>query len=77
MHKFAIIFALLASVACSLSCGRSAHQDARPAIRAVLEGQVKAWNEGNIEEFLDGYIKSPELLFASRGTFSRGWDPLL
>jgi beta-aspartyl-peptidase (threonine type) len=47
------------------------------AIRAVMNAQVRAWNAGDIEAFVEGYKKSPDLLFASRGTFSRGWEPLL
>ena len=47
------------------------------AIREVMNAQVKAWNRGDIEGFLTGYLKSPELLFASRGKFTHGWDTLL
>jgi beta-aspartyl-peptidase (threonine type) len=47
------------------------------AIRAVMDTQVRAWNNGDIEGFVEGYKKSPDLLFASGGKFSRGWTPLL
>lgn len=56
---------------------RSETGDTQADIRAVMDMQVEAWNRGDIEAFLEGYWKSPDLLFASRGTFSRGWDPLL
>lgn len=46
-------------------------------ILAVMNAQIGAWNRGDIEGFLDGYERSPDLLFASRGTFARGWDSLL
>ncbi len=51
--------------------------DDRAQIRAVMDTQVAAWNRGDLEAFLESYIKSPELLFASRGTFARGWESLL
>src|SRR5215510_8081721 len=29
-------------------------------IRAVLDAQVAAWNAGKLEEFMDGYWRSPD-----------------
>jgi ketosteroid isomerase-like protein len=43
------------------------------SIRAVLEAQVKAWNIGNIDEFMQGYWQSDSLRFASGGSVKRGW----
>ena len=36
------------------------------AIRSVLEKQVVAWNEANIDEFMKGYWKSDSILFIGR-----------
>ena len=47
---------------------------AEDAIRKVLDDQVKAWNKGDIEGFMAGYWKSPELSFTSGGSHTRGWD---
>lgn len=47
------------------------------AIRTVLDEQVKAWNTGNIEEFMQGYWQSDSLRFASGGTVKRGWKTTL
>jgi ketosteroid isomerase-like protein len=58
-------------------CRATITADPADAIQAVMNAQVEAWNRGDIEGFLDGYLDSPDLLFASRGTFSRGWRPLL
>jgi len=44
------------------------------AIRTVLDKQVAAWNNGNLEEFMTGYWKSPELSFFSGGRKLKGWD---
>ena len=67
---------------CALAAGGGACRTSGPGdpethIRAVMDAQVEAWNRGDIESYLEGYVKSPELIFASRGVFSRGWDPLL
>ncbi|MGH9833136.1 MAG: YybH family protein [Blastocatellia bacterium] len=44
------------------------------AIRAVLDAQVAAWNAGKLEEFMDGYWRSPNLTFFSGGRKLSGWD---
>ncbi|MEZ5985179.1 MAG: nuclear transport factor 2 family protein [Hyphomonas sp.] len=44
------------------------------AITALLNAQDEAWNRGDINAFMDGYWKSPELRFASGGKVTRGWD---
>ncbi len=50
---------------------------AEPAIRAVLDRQVAAWNHHDLEGFMAGYWKSPELTFFSGGTVTTGWEPTL
>ena len=47
------------------------------SIRAVLNAQVTAWNERKLEEFMEGYWKSPELSFFSGGRKVKGWDATL
>ena len=44
------------------------------AVRAVLDAQVEAWNRGDIEGFMDGYARSPEITFVSGDNFARGWQ---
>ncbi len=46
-------------------------------IRAVLEWQVQAWNDGDLERFMRGYWKNDSTLFASGGNVSRGWQEML
>jgi ketosteroid isomerase-like protein len=40
----------------------------------VLSNQQKAWNDGNIAGYMDGYWKSDSLLFTSGGNIQRGWN---
>lgn len=44
------------------------------AIRAVLDAQVAAWNRGDIEGFMDGYARSPDIVFISGDSLTHGWQ---
>lgn len=44
------------------------------AIRAVLDEQVNAWNRGDIDSFMNGYVRSSETEFVSGNTVTRGWQ---
>ena len=46
----------------------------RQAITKVLNEQQLAWNRGDVEAFLQGYWRSPELTFSGSGGIARGWD---
>jgi uncharacterized protein (TIGR02246 family) len=47
------------------------------AIVAVLDAQIAAWNRGDLESFMEGYWRSPDLRFASGSTPVRGWAEAL
>jgi beta-aspartyl-peptidase (threonine type) len=51
--------------------------DADAAIRTVLQSQVDAWNHHNLDLFMNGYWRSPELTFFSGTTETKGWEPTL
>jgi len=46
-------------------------------VKTVLQSQERAWNEGNIEKYMEGYWKSDSLRFASGGNVSYGWQATL
>jgi len=52
-------------------------ETAEQAIRKVLDEQAKAWNKGDLEGFMAGYWKSPELTFSSGGDRTKGWQGTL
>jgi uncharacterized protein (TIGR02246 family) len=54
-----------------------ARQSDREAITAVLNAQQTAWNRGDVDAFLTGYWRSPELTFSGSSGVSRGWDGVL
>jgi uncharacterized protein (TIGR02246 family) len=49
----------------------------REAITAVLSAQQTAWNRGDVDAFLTGYWRSPELTFSGSSGVARGWDGVL
>ncbi len=51
-----------------------AQYSTEPAIRAVLNEQVKAWNNGNIDAFMQTYWKSDSLLFVGLKGPTYGWQ---
>lgn len=44
------------------------------AVRAVLAAQMDAWNRGDLDGFLDGYARTPDLVFTSGAKIRRGWQ---
>ena len=50
---------------------------AATAVRAVLAAQVAAWNRGDLEGYMAGYWRSPDLVFFSNGQETRGWQATL
>ena len=47
------------------------------AVKAVLAGQQTAWNQGDVETFMQGYWNSPQLTFAGTSGITRGYAPVL
>jgi beta-aspartyl-peptidase (threonine type) len=57
--------------------GAGGSKSAAAGIRAVLEAQVAAWNAGRLEDFMEGYWRSPDLTFFSAGRKLSGWEATL
>lgn len=51
--------------------------DDEHAIRAVLDAQVAAWNRGDLEGYMKGYWRSPQLSFFGGAERTRGFDETL
>src|SRR5689334_82918 len=54
-----------------------ANADAERAVRLVLADQVAAWNRGDLEGYMAGYWRSPQLTFYAGGSVTTGWDETL
>lgn len=46
-------------------------------IKALMDAQLKAWNAGNLEGFMDTYWKSDSLLFIGKKGLTYGWQATL
>lgn len=57
-----------------LSSARAAEKE---AIAALLADQVAAWNDGDLESFMQGYLNSEELRFVSGAEVRYGWEAAL
>ena len=86
MHMKASLFVTLAMalilVGGSAALGRFSPQAGnwqrdRAAITGVLTAQQDSWNRGDVDAFLQGYWRSPELTFSGTGGIARGWDGVL
>jgi beta-aspartyl-peptidase (threonine type) len=77
MRVLLVIF--FATLAIPLA-GQTGNPKASPVetdIRHVLEQQTAAWNRHDLEAFMTGYWKSPDLTFFSGATETKGWQPTL
>lgn len=46
------------------------------ALKTVLDDQTRAWNRGDIDEFMKGYDHSKDITFVGK-SLSRGYDAVL
>ncbi|HEY0426758.1 MAG TPA: DUF4440 domain-containing protein [Pyrinomonadaceae bacterium] len=76
MNKIFTVFLLILFFAAG-ALAQTKDEKARAAIRKVMEDQAAAWNRGDIEGFMEGYWKSPELKFVSSENVTKGWQPTL
>lgn len=43
-------------------------------IKAMMDMQVEAWNKGDVEGFMQGYWRSPDLTFIGSNGITKGWQ---
>jgi ketosteroid isomerase-like protein len=71
--KSAILHALLL-----ISSATFAQKDTdETIIRNLLDAQTKAWNQGDINNFMKGYWESDSLLFIGKSGLTYGWQQTL
>ena len=75
MRAWPATLLVVMSAACAAT--QTPESDAIGDVRAVWTAQVEAWNRGDLEAFMAGYWKSPDLAFFSNGTETRGWQETL
>src|ERR1044071_7717968 len=69
-----LFFVCVACVACARETPAT---NTVSEVRAVWNRQLEAWNRGDLEAFMEGYWKSPDLVFFGNGGETRGWQQML
>ncbi len=69
---FTIIFT--AFVALSLQAENTIKEKEVKKVTDLLDKQVKEWNRGNLDKFMDTYWKSEDLIFVGSGGVAYGWQ---
>ena len=76
MNKMLAVLLLLIG-ACGCVFAEHSANGEQVAIEKVLSEQAAAWNRGDLEGFMAGYWKSPELTFFSGAHEFKGWQAAL
>jgi ketosteroid isomerase-like protein len=73
-----LLFILITSASVfNVSFAQSSDEKSKNDIRKVMNEQVIAWNNGDIDGFMKGYWNSPEMTFVSGTNVTKGWQPTL
>ncbi len=72
LFSLSIILLFAASV-----FAQSKNEKVAAEIRQVMNAQVAAWNAGDIDAFMRGYRNSPDLVFVSGDSVTKGWQPTI
>lgn len=79
MKPFYFLLGFLLS--CLMAChpGQTPQQNSsiESSIKKVLMEQQMAWNEGQIDRFMEGYWNSDSLTFSGRNGLTKGWQTTL
>jgi beta-aspartyl-peptidase (threonine type) len=71
--RWVLTFLLMCLCACETLAGGP---EEVKAIRAVIDAQVGAWNEGNLDAFMQAYRKDENITGISDGAAVKGWKAL-
>lgn len=76
--NLAAFLALATLMICLSNLKVSAAESKVPGkIQSVLDAQVVAWNRGDVSGFMEGYQRSPDLIYMGNNSVIRGWQELL
>ncbi len=75
--KRSMLFLVSSLVALTVVLGSEVNPADKTAIEQVIAAQVDAWNAGNLEGFMRGYLKSDNIRFLSGASITRGWTTVL
>lgn len=70
------LIVLLLMIVCLAACGGKTESDHADILK-VLEDQRKAWNKGDLEGYMQGYVQSDSLVFVGKSGPKYGWKTTL
>ena len=71
---FGLVMCLSTLLMASVSAAQQTSSEAKAKIKTILQDQAHSWNNGDIDQFMEHYWKSPNLTFSSSGKVVRGWQ---
>jgi beta-aspartyl-peptidase (threonine type) len=74
MRRCLVLLSAVVVCASTLVGADKSNETARSAVEQVLHMQQDAWNRHDLEGFMTGYWKSPELTFFSGAHETSGWQ---
>jgi len=72
-----IFFVLMLMLTTAAMPAQAPSNKATEAVKSLLNRQIKDWNKGDIEAFMEGYWKSEKLQFIGSRGVTYGWDKTL
>lgn len=79
INGFSFLLAILMAltiVSCSTT-KQIPNKKAEADIQAVMKMQERAWSDGDVYQFMEGYWKSENLSFVGRSGINKGWKTTL
>jgi ketosteroid isomerase-like protein len=73
-NKSRLAFFILFTLFYSVSFAQTRDEN---SVRSVLGEQQKAWNNGDLEKFMQGYWKNDSLMFVGKSGVTYGWTKML
>lgn len=71
--RIIFMFIILAFISLNMQAENPIKEKEVKKVTDLLDKQVKSWNKGNIEKFMDTYWKSDDLIFVGSKGVTYGW----
>ena len=77
MNKFLSVVIIIVSIVTSVYSQPGRNEVEVKEIKKIMQQQEDSWNRGDIEAFMQGYLKSDSLLFVGGKGAVYGWSKTL
>lgn len=76
MNKTLRLIALILLLAAPVWAQTGATERVKGEVTRSLQEGVEAWNAGDLDRFMTGYVKTPDMTFTAGGRVVRGYEAL-